>query len=135
MSISDAFITILSYHGHESKSMNSNHLKWKWVSCYTLTWVQQISISYEFVLNFGKTKQKIYLRQQTIISRNTYLFIKSRTESAWKPKVGVSFILIWPTLLLEIKRITVLFDSFRNYFQNVLLRTLIPKYLGKHKKS
>lgn len=132
MSISDTFITILRYHGHESKSTNSNHLKWKWVACYTLTWVQNIFILSEIELNFGKTA-KIYIRQQTIIIRNTYFLMNSRMESAWKPQMGVNFILIWPTLQKEIKRITTLFVSIRNYFQNLLLRP-IPQYLGKHLK-
>lgn len=135
MSISHAFITILRYHEHESKSKNSNHLKWKWVAGYTLTWVQQISIIPEFELNFGKTKQNIYIRQQTIISRNTYFLLNSRMDSAWKPQMGVNIILIWPTLLKEIKRIKILFDSIRNYFQQLLLRTRIPKYLEKHQKK
>lgn len=114
--------------------MDSSHLKWKWVACYTLTWVQTISILYEFQLNFGKAREKIYIRQLTITSRNTYFFIKNRTESAWKPQMGVNFILIWPTLLKEIKRIKILFYSIINYFQKLLLRALIPKYLKSIKR-
>lgn len=48
--------------------------------------------------------------------------------------MGVNVILILPTLLKDIKRITVLFYSIRNYFQKLLLRAVIPKIFRKTSK-